>query len=391
MDASLQSWGKVLPVGEQIFYKIPRLPDIVSSWNVTSVMTQAGFDRETAGFLYRRTMELPYCEGKYGGLFYGGVSNTPQNHLPERSSTYSAPFILLCGLHMLFFWRHDSGLIHLISALFALNGVAAFLAHYYALTMWHNVDSKTMLLAVWLAYSMVFSELVENLFRMANATHRSWRVCRDLVTASNWLFCVCSFYWITESNATFGANEYGRYVGALGTAVPLALCVVAGFLHVLCGCGKSDSMTGKMYRRARFRFFYGVGVASFGCAMWIFTERSCDQTDAMGYFFRWFPGHFVWHVTCAYGMSNAMLFAAALRADNFRTMVSQSGAAIPAHALPASRSHVLTHAHTHVVIPCVPPWCRCTSTSRIAAPTSVPPRAPATAGPAGTSSICTLP
>jgi len=65
----------------------------------------------------------------------------------------------------------------------------------------------------------------------------------------------------------------------------------------------------------------GCCIAAVGAAAWVVTENICDQDDAIGHFFRWFPGHLIWHSTCAYGMCNAMLFAAVLRADNFRTKV----------------------------------------------------------------------
>ena len=60
---------------------------------------------------------------------------------------------------------------------------------------------------------------------------------------------------------------------------------------------------------------------SCGAGAWIVTENLCDRTDTIGYFFRWFPGHFLWHTTVAYGMTNALLLAGVLRADNFRPRV----------------------------------------------------------------------
>ena len=145
------TWVKeVYPaLGKEIYFHVPKI-GTVSNYNATEALMQAGVSSDLLGFLYRRSLDLPYCEGKYGGLFYGGISESPSNHLPERSSVASAPVVLLCGLHMLFMWRHDSGLLHLISTLFAVNGFSAFLAHYFGTTSWHQMDAKSMLLAVWL-------------------------------------------------------------------------------------------------------------------------------------------------------------------------------------------------------------------------------------------------
>ena len=262
------------------------------------------------------------CESKYGGIFYLGITEQIESHLPERSSVASAPFIVACGLHMLLFWRHESGLLHFISALFAVNGIGAFFAHWYATTMWHNFDSKTMLLAVWLAYCLIFSECMENLFRVTSATGRCARKFRDTITAANWLVAVTIYFWLGEANAAVGVNEYGQQVGALGSAVPLAFCLVAGLMHTACGCGRSHSMTEATYRGARFRFHLGLFTAFAGAVVWSLTEQMCDRADAVGTLFRWFPGHFVWHVSCAYGLCNALLFAGVLRADNFNTEVA---------------------------------------------------------------------
>ena len=259
------------------------------------------------------------CESKYGGIFYLGITEQRLSHLPERSSVASALFIVACGLHMLLFWRHESGLLHFISALFAVNGIGAFFAHWYATTMWHNFDSKTMLLAVWLAYCLIFSECMENLFRVTSATGRCARKFRDTITAANWLVAVTIYFWLGEANAAVGVNEYGQQVGALGSAVPLAFCLVAGLMHTACGRAfhSMTEVTHAVLASASTLAFHSV---CRGCRP--VTHRADVRSGRCGrHLFRWFPGHFVWHK-----LRRAPVQRAPLRgrpaADNFNSEVA---------------------------------------------------------------------
>jgi hypothetical protein len=96
---------------------------------------------------------------------------------------------------------------------------------------------------------------------------------------------------------------------------------VGGSCFVVCGWGKTAATGARAYREGRRRFVVGCSIAFVGAIAWILTENLCDRPDTVGRFFRWFPGHFVWHSTMAFGMNQALLFAAVLRASNFRTRV----------------------------------------------------------------------
>ena len=47
---------------------------------------------------------------------------------------------------------------------------------------------------------------------------------------------------------------------------------------------------------------------------WIVTEQLCCTSD----FFKLFPGHLIWHLGMTLGLVNCLVYAALLRADNFR-------------------------------------------------------------------------
>jgi len=211
--------------------------------------------------------------------------------------------------------------VHVLSALFVVNGVSAFLAHYLGTTAWHNIDSKSMLLAVWLGSSFLMSELLGNAFRTLGGEGGSSARLRSLLGAMAWVVPMLAYWWIAESNATLGEREYGHRLGAIATAAPLLVCVVVGMVHVCLGWGKTASISARSYAIARSRFVLGCLLCTTGSLAWTVTENLCDRDDALGHAFRWFPGHAVWHVTMAYGLTMALLFACALRAPAHRTMV----------------------------------------------------------------------
>ena len=288
--------------------------------NVTEGLMQKGMKSDDLGYLYRRSLDLRYCEAKYGGIFYGAITEQPEMHFPEIGSVITTPFILWAGLHMIFFWRHDSSLLHVLSALFVVNGGSSFLAHYTGIMAWHSVDAKSMLLAVWLGCGVLLSELIGNVFRRLRLNGAV--AVRTGITPLSWLIPVIVYFWLTETNGTLpDEREYGHRIGAAGTAVPLFVCVVIGFIHVLAGWGRTEAISESAYRLVRRRFLGGVLIAAVGALAWALTENLCDRPDTVGRVFRWFPGHALWHATVAYGLTMALLFACGLRADSFRTRV----------------------------------------------------------------------
>lgn len=297
---------------------------VIDKSNISDTLTALRISADDLGFLYRRSIDTPFCEAKYGGLFRGAITQEAQlqNPLfPEWGAVISAPFLLFCGLHMASTWTHESSLIHVISALFACNGVAAFLAHYNGWTSWHLVDQKTMLLAVWLGAGLLTNELLENSFRCCGLRGRWARAFRRCASGLVWIGVLSLYFWVTESNATMpDGDEYGFAIGAFATALPL--CLGAIFIVAQLSCLDTRAVDGPNRRLARRRFGLGIAVALFGVVSWILTENLCGRDDRIGTFFRWWPGHFFWHIFMAYGTMNALIYVVALRADNFHATIT---------------------------------------------------------------------
>jgi len=59
-------------------------------------------------------------------------------------------------------------------------------------------------------------------------------------------------------------------------------------------------------------------VGLLGAACWVLTEAMCEKSD----FFKWFPGHTLWHVLMSAGLLNTLLYGVVLRANNHSATVS---------------------------------------------------------------------
>ena len=300
---------------------------VYSMENASEALRAAGVPAADLGLIYRNSFEARYCEGRYGGIFYMEISDEPDmtgtRFFPERGAVFSTPVILLCGLHMAFMWRHESSLLHVIAALFCVNGVTAFGAHASGITAWHNIDSKSMLLAVWLSLGFLMSELIENSMRMCRCGGPSWRCIRRFLSAFTWVMVLTIYWWVAETNGRVFQFEIGERIGAAFTAIPLLVAVVVNFTLATCCKKRLGKQMGSdaAISRARCRFMFGFLFASLGVVSWVVTENLCGQDTFIGRFFRWFPGHFLWHICMAYGMMQGMIFAGALRADNFNCTV----------------------------------------------------------------------
>lgn len=112
---------------------------------------------------------------------------------------------------MSFTWRHDSSLLHVITGLFIVNGVAAIGAHWSGMRAWHNVDAKSMLLAVWLALGYLMAELFENTFRRLDMWGPKATCVRSFANAFTWATVLWVYWWIAEMNMRLGSYlELGR-------------------------------------------------------------------------------------------------------------------------------------------------------------------------------------
>lgn len=287
---------------------------------------KAGEFASSEGFDYRDSRKIVFCEAKYGGLFRGFVSNVSSSYFPEIGSVVSAPLISWLGLHMLLFWDHDSNLLFMISALFVVNGVGSFLFHYNGLTRWGDLDGASMLLAMWTVCGFVLSEVTEAMQKKGMLRRTPRRVFMAFV----WIFSLGVVFWVTTTNAFFllsapanatagtsaglKAVELGERIGSIVVAAPLATCVLVAYIAIYMGWVVDHKIEGwkESERIFRRRFHLGFVCTACGVCIWNATEQLCDTLTI----FKWIPGHMIWHISVAYGLTNCLIYATTLRADN---------------------------------------------------------------------------
>jgi len=278
------------------------------------------------GFDYRASQKVIFCEAKYGGLFRGFVSNRSASYFPEYGAAVSAPAISVFGLHMLLFWQHDSNLLLMISALFVINGIGSFLFHYSGLTRWGDLDGETMIMAVWMVFGFIISEITEAM-QSKGLIHRRFR---KVLMACVWILSMGLVYWLTTTHAfllllspaksnsstsTLKGVEVSNDIGALAIAVPIGICLAVVYVAICMGwvIPTDVEIAGFQTEKSfRCRLHLGVFFTAVGICTWVVTEKFCDDFEIV----RWVPGHLIWHVTCAYGLTNCLIYAATLRADN---------------------------------------------------------------------------
>jgi hypothetical protein len=287
-----------------------------------------GLDVNTLGHLFRRSHEYKYCESKYGSVFSGHISlqdsatwrDEPGAPFIEWGAVTSAAFISMCGCHMLMFWRHDSTMLHLIASLFVVNGVGAAMAHYTNLTSWHRIDGMSMALSAWISAGFLSEEFVENLYKKRSREGRRavWRMVI-------WCLYLFVYFWFAEANAvvpaaTWGSNrafaayELGDHIAFLIIAIPLLFVVLMALVIIWRGWLMHTYVDQRVALKARRLFLRGLLIACVGVVSWLLTEQLCDEVKWV----RYFPGHFVWHITMSYGLTMMLLLGGVLRADNFK-------------------------------------------------------------------------
>lgn len=272
-------------------------------------------------YLYREQRQFMYCEARYGSPFSGRVSlidaanwrDQPGAPFTEWGAVVSSIFISLCGCHQLLYWRHDSTLLHVIAALFVVNGFSALLAHYFSYSRWHRIDGMSMALTAWLACGFLLEEVSDNIFRTRK--HGGWRTMLRLLV---WVLICGIFFWFSEANGRVPVGsprlELGDYAEKeVLIVLPLLTSVLLTILVIKRGWLDNAFVDAEVSRRGRRLFYSGLCIAAFGCACWIATEALCDTWV----YIRYFPGHFLWHCTAAYGMTMMLMLGAILRADNF--------------------------------------------------------------------------
>jgi hypothetical protein len=122
------------------------------------------------------------------------------------------------------------------------------------------------------------------------------------------------FWWFSETNAAIGSFELGDHIDFAITMVPLVMVTLMSLIVIQQGWAVSTYVDPKVLRKTNVLFIRGLCIASFGIVSWVGTELLCDSVKLV----RWFPGHFIWHLTVSYGFTLMMLLGGVLRADNFK-------------------------------------------------------------------------
>jgi hypothetical protein len=320
--------------------------------HVVSINNSASGDSisDDLGYLYRASRKTAFCEVRWGGLFRGHA-DVRGAYFPEIGSIISAPWISFFGLHMLLFWRHDSNLLHMICGIFMVNGIGSFLFHYSGLSRWGDLDNNSMLMCTWAVSGFVLSEVTEAMQAKKILLHGT----RRGLMAAMWMVTMLMVFWVTETNAVapsvssvvaahsndtttaaqFGGGqsavavdvaaegiyaiadpvtEYGPIIGPLAMALPLAFTIILTYVAIHKEWVLNDYMPASVERIFRRRLNLGVGCVFIGAPVWLATELTCDSAV----FFRWLPGHLIWHISMGYGLLNCLFYAATLRSDNQR-------------------------------------------------------------------------
>lgn len=305
-------------------------------------------------------INIQFCEGKYGGIAHGmmplGV------HLPEHLNSFSGVFIAWCGLHMLLFNQHDDLTLKVVAALFCLNGGASFLYHWTGYDSALAIDGYLMMNAVWLTTGFVLEELTAHMIDgpvpWDGVCHKGL-VIRRLIRTLYWLVvtCIPALFLLALERPwrSWVANISPWFIGAFIT--PLVLMLTVNVILMLSGARgfpppnpdltPNASHTARhahtrrlpdmpaavedvsfehypsiddgirAYGAARARFFWGLTLVLFGVGAWLLSEGLCDQIDV----FKVFPGHAIFHVLMALGLTNCLVYPATLRARTYGSHV----------------------------------------------------------------------
>ena len=302
----------------------------------------------------------PMCEGRYGGLFRG-VSAQAGLFYPEYGSAISAIFICWIGMHMLTFWTHDSALMHVVAATMFVNGWSSLGYHWSNGRVMGHIDKLSMLMAAWLVAGICFDEFTEvwlrgNLYPSKSVfSLRYQKLLRNVLRGGFWCLALTTMWLILAFEVQ--QRRPGLFEAAF--ALPLIFSLAVGVFTMQPKW--RPSLSGAVELRARRRFFVGSGVAAVGVTCWVISESLCDTVT----FFRWFPGHVIWHISMSWGLMHTLIWGSMLRANNFGatpepSVLSLSPTLSHAHA-PRSSVLPLHHSISRIHAPRISPspCCRC--------------------------------
>jgi hypothetical protein len=131
----------------------------------------------------------------------------------------------------------------------------------------------------------------------------------------SWFMFLFVFWWFSETNAAIGDwIELGDHIDFAITMVPLIAVTLMSIIVIIKGWAVSTYVDPTVLRKTNVLFIRGLFIASIGIISWVMTELLCDSVKWV----RWYPGHFIWHLTVSYGFTLMMLLGGVLRADNFK-------------------------------------------------------------------------
>jgi hypothetical protein len=281
-------------------------------------------------------IRVKFCEGRYGGAFHGGGLQPLGAWFPEYLNSLTSCFIVFVGLHMLLFNQHDSQLLKVVAAHFALNGMASFLYHWTGYDSALTIDGYTMMNAAWLSCGFVLEEITSFMViggcatrqqgglthAMLNGASQPRRVLRRVLRTLYWLlvcFVPAAFLLALEP-------PWRSQVGDISTlfiaafALPILLMLLLNLVLMRKGIehatlqhfpALADGV--RTLADARRRFFVGLVLVLLGVFAWVLAEGFCDRYDA----FKLFPGHAIFHVLMALGLMQCLVYPSILRAASF--------------------------------------------------------------------------
>lgn len=284
----------------------------------------------------RQIRSQAYCEGKRGGLLRGYVldeaADPADGIFPEWGAVLMAPAMAICGLHMLRFWSTNESPYHkLIASLFVVNSIGSFAVHSTGIAAWQHLDGNSMILTIWLVAVYLIEEFwgaalrdyCENWRKHGREgpplpeAKRRWRSWKTRIMSLVWVTSLFLVFWLNDTNFMLNGVElgWGFDIGLVMFIAPLFLLLSLGGVMQWWGLvGPNVYVDERNTRMAMRRFRTGAATALFGMVLWLASEVGCEAAA----FFAWLPGHAIFHVLAAVGLTNALIFATVLRADDAR-------------------------------------------------------------------------
>ena len=235
---------------------------------------------------------------------------------PEVYSTASAIFIVVCGAHMLLYWRTEIQMMSVVGSCFVVNGWSAMVSHATGNATASIIDRWSLVVTAWLVAGFAIDEYTQALaaayFRDRSQGLRSRP--RLLVRGIGWALTV-SLSWFFLA---LDAQQHDQGLITLAFALPL----LASLVLALCIMGSSATAhsaavvgpaAAAQWVWARRRLGAGLLAAAVGIATNFVTEEYCDSSTGL---FAIVPGHAIWHVCMSWGLFNMLIYAALLRLDD---------------------------------------------------------------------------